>query len=482
MTDPIDGVHVPRPRRVCSTTCRLGIRSKGMIDMQHLLLPSLGAMAVTAVLTMSCNSAQAVELNPEGRGQAVITPVWATTHDHGSIFTITALPETDGLPSAPIVARFRLFDAPGNTVFVANIYFNGADDQWTFGLGGNGEGASTLVSSDSTCALVEDQSGVAPFTGQADIAADHGYAVAISMGSLADGNARVAAENGDCEALVANWNEGAWSPDPLAGTNPQAGFEERAPGPLAMNASVVNVQRGTLYAVPATALVSFSDIPQHARPASETPNLATAHDPGTNGGHTNARACSAGACATESYDSPIEAVAAVMTTTTLGGRFDLNPGLGAHTDVILMSPLTRFFAGDVGILDGSTLLDRAGKLLLQNDQNTPCFDNPDSTCHYQLYVEWGAGSLKSVDNIEAPIEYPSTTDVLGLPVDLAFTFQAPTDAQDLLNATAGSIDLKYNGIAVLVREFVNAQLSGPEGAQVRANYGVMEAMERKEAN
>src|SRR5690606_19856785 len=95
---------------------------------------------------------------------------------------------------------------------------------------------------------------------------------------------------------------------------------------------------------PDTALVDYSDRPQHTPPGDALPNLASGHDSGTDAAMTSSRNCSLGICREDTWATPLDAVAAALMTGSSRGDYAIDPNLGASTDVLFHFPLQPYYA------------------------------------------------------------------------------------------------------------------------------------------
>ncbi|MEZ5436828.1 MAG: hypothetical protein R3F22_12540 [Lysobacteraceae bacterium] len=463
---------------------------------------------------------RAVEVNRDGLGQVLILPVWTTTGGHSTLLNIQSL--------NLMAAKLRVLGGDGSLLFSGNLYFRQGNDSWTAGIGPDPGGGSLLSSSDTTCLLVSGEDGVEALSGPISLPADHGSIEVIGMGvpAHADGvdpNVVFQIEDefaqSDCDALAARWNSGNWSESPAQALG--------SPDPiLAATWSIIQVERGTLYQVPGTALANYSDQVQHTSPGDALPNLASGHDAGTDEGKTVSRVCdSTMECSEDTWATPLDAVAAALLMDSYRGDFIIDPNLGAATDLIITYPLAPYFAERDG--PDSTLAKAHVRMDSADRDGTsrtgtvcPSPSPPHVFCDgTYMDIEQPAPMLKITFNPEQepsadldilsdwtstyipPATPVEPSGVLGLPatyrLEKADALQYPDGTVSPLsplpplppagtffvalqyywNAAdlVGNSGKQYFGapaLPVVFQQYVNGTLPGPDEVAQRANYGM----------
>ncbi len=438
--------------------------------------------ALTGLLAFSAPVA-AVEISPSGEGGALVFPIWATTNGHLSVLSVVDSQYHSsfaGLPSQAV--KMLLRDAQGGVLFSANLYLRNREDTWTASITPLPDGRSRLASSDGSCVLVgESGDAVEPWSGSVDLDADHGFIEFIVMASF-----RLAWTDGSCVGLASRWNGGVWSQDPGIDLN-----EQHHTAALRGTLNLVNVQKGTSYTIPATALREFSDIPQHTAPNSVLPDLASAHDSGTSANATRSRVCDARSCVESTWALPRDAVAAALLASELRGDYSNSPTLAGKTDLVFSYPLRHHLA------EGSSALGYAWVELATFDRSGArtgweygiCSPAPPNGCVFEH--PW---SMSSMSNMvvgsflfggDASELQPS--EVLGIEQTSLPSFSQPPPAE---GAVVGSSYWRvtsreghvYQGlpvIGVVLQQFENGNLIGPDDVPQRANYGVAVPMTRR---
>lgn len=442
---------------------------------------------------VSC-AVSAVEINPDGGGQAVISPLWTTTGGHNTLMSVTSL-ENDSSYD-PQVAAFRLFDRNGDTVFAASIYFQRPGDQWTLGIGSAGDGLSMLSSVEPTCVLVAGDDGPIPFGGQAAIAADFGYATVIGMGNIEGQAPRQLMDNGDCAGLAALWSGGQWKNDPAAGALQSSLFD--------VETMMVAVESGVIFDIPSTALTHFSDIPQHHPPSSDLPNLGSAHDAGTGENATTGRRCIEGNCEESTFSTPLAAMDFALSTPVLQGDYLIEPSMAARTEAIFTSPLGRLKRanGVTGLAAhpfvGVVYSNRDGRGVGGSFSGTNCPSAPPpggcpwgSTIPQSVFalpvivIQSETPSSSALRSQPSGIPLPDYEDpVFGVPLYLPGIYAWSGVERNVGRIRAVNDAIWYGGgadtavIGVTLMQVSNGYLNDGEGNRVLASYGKAAAMHR----
>ncbi|MEZ5464479.1 MAG: hypothetical protein R3F22_04445 [Lysobacteraceae bacterium] len=441
------------------------------------------------------SAVSAVEINPDGGGQAVISPLWATTGGHNTLMSVTSM--INEANDAPQVAAFRLFDKDGGTVFAASIYFRRPGDQWTLGIGSAGNGTSVLKSNDSTCALVAGDGGPMPLQGEVQIDADYGYATVIGMGSVEGDVPRELMDVADCAALATYWNAGAWKDAPDEGLSRPALFD--------METMMIAVEGGVLFDIPPTSLSRFSDIPQHRPPSNSLPNLGSAHDAGTAGNATTGRRCIDSNCDESTFSTPLEAMDYALSVPVLESNYLIEPSMAARTEVVFTAPLGRL-KRDSGItgraaypLVGIKYFNRDGWHLGGSGGICPGVPPPGG-CPWGFEIRQSVLALPVIPERSMYASDEIISEPSGIPMpdyeELPSYWRHflpviyPTSVVDY---TAGRIsafnDAIWHGsgadsavIGITLMQVTNGYLHDADGNRVLANYGKASAMRRAQGD
>jgi hypothetical protein len=436
-------------------------------------------IAGLALLLGTC--AGAVELSPSGEGDALVVPIWATTNGHLSVLTVVDSQQRRAYDEYPTQAvKLLLRDAQGQLLFGANLYFHNGEDTWTASVVALPDGRSRIASTDETCVLVGEAGGVERWSGSAELDADHGFIELIVMATLPGISA---AGDPSCEGLAERWNSGAWSENPASSLD-----AENDKASLRGTLNLVNVPKGTSYTIPATALREFSDIPQHTAPSESLPDLASAHDSGTPEGATRSRVCDAAGCVEDSWAAPRDAVAAALMASNLRGEFTNSPALGGRTDLVFTYPLRHRFgeADHPHLSEARSMLqtfNRGGRIVggiepicpgPVPEGCNPAWDVTHPSSVALLSFPDGAGPASGRPSAVLGIE---AQPVLGAGAPAEGSFRSHFGA--VLVGNSGTPHVGIPAIGVALQQFENGNLTGEDGVQQRANYGVATPMARR---
>ncbi|WMP18713.1 hypothetical protein [Thiothrix lacustris] len=230
-----------------------------------------GILGVVGVIS----SAQAVHVNPDGTGQVLLFPYFNA--NDGYVTNVNLVNSTDQTKAVKI--RFRE-GRNSNDVLDFNIYMS-PEDIWTGSIkptkDSSGNLVGTLSTGDRTCTLpalasCEDGKCVAEqaFTGQnvyKDVtAADtrEGYIEVIEMGVVEDPTVKagVLHSNGkpsNCKAVEDAWNKKTFT----QGVGAAAKGLSAPTGGLFGSSAIINIKRGSAFAVDPVAIDNYSTQAQH---------------------------------------------------------------------------------------------------------------------------------------------------------------------------------------------------------------------------
>ncbi|MGB0845705.1 MAG: hypothetical protein ACPGSM_03225 [Thiolinea sp.] len=235
---------------------------------------ALGVAAGFMGLAGIMSSAQAVHVNADGTGQVLIFPYY-NAHP-GYVTNINLVNSTDKTKAVKI--RFREGEN-SNDVLDFNIYMS-PNDVWTGSVSGVDDGGSmigALSTRDRTCTLPQlasckdDNCSVTkPFQGHnvyKDVEADdtrEGYVEVIEMGDVTDKTVQdgVLHHNGtpyDCDAVEQAWSDGTFN----QGRGTQATGLAAPSGGLFGSSAVINVSKGSAFAIDPVAIDNYSTVAQH---------------------------------------------------------------------------------------------------------------------------------------------------------------------------------------------------------------------------
>ncbi len=252
-----------------------------------------GLVGVAGIASVS----NAVNLNPDGVGQALVYPYYTVNAGNATLMSIVNT-TSDG--KALKVAIKEGLDS--TDIFDFNLYLS-PFDVWTASIASQAAADSIpiIATGDTSCTvpnLIAPRAELAPVTISPGVfgvplrnglaaAANRreGYITIVEMGELVDdeaGSLSAATHFGggspsNCAQLVDAWapsgTRNYWSVSP--------GRDIRPPtGGLFGNGSIINVGEGRMNGYAADALNSFSAIGQHSDPSNNIPNLANANTAG----------------------------------------------------------------------------------------------------------------------------------------------------------------------------------------------------------
>ena len=326
------------------------------------LLEHPGIKTCCALLALAASgAAEAVYLNPQGLGEALVYPYYTVNGGQDTLFTLT----NQGRDAKAVKVRF-LEGYKSRDVLDVNVYL-AVGDVWTAAIVANGDGAK-LITSDSSC-TVPDVAGTSShsiafttraFDGSTSQGKDggptglsrvrEGHVEVVEMGVVTSASEKALSpapppldfdefpdlaggSPTDCSRLHTAWaSGGSWSQD--------ATTDLAAPsGGLTGSAMIVNVARGTVQGYAADALADFhlsgkglEHTPSDALP----PNLTSATS-------LVASTYATGAPSTLTFLRGIDAVTAAFMAGTISNEFWTSPALGANSEWVVTFPTKRFY-------------------------------------------------------------------------------------------------------------------------------------------
>lgn len=430
---------------------------------------------IAALLATFLSSvANAVVVDNSGTGQVLLVPLYSTVGGNDTLIAVSRevdIPSTNQPPAGTAVkAQFR--DLDGVLKQTVNFYLDEADS-WAAALTRR-EGRTVLLGPEASCFLIEDDEGTVLAASEVEIPASEslgglndgaGFIQFIEMGETTD--PELAELFGDCEALAARWNEGVWAEDPAAGLIPSKGR-------IRSQTTLINVERGTSYSYGPRALDEFSDIVQHTRPSDPKPDLASAHDAGTDAGATTSRLCDNQRCVEDQWADPLDAVRVALLVNRVAGEFSVSEALGARTEGVVTFPAlvqTENFCPGGGSMDVVLFSRRTGAIeVTPNSGVTP--QSVIGACRVRTATPFRIPMLRIADS-EAPILGLQSAFVVGI-TGLRDGWIQLNANQDVTAPYETATHLYENAVPVvpvLFQEFVNGTLIDGSGNAFRANYG-----------
>lgn len=305
---------------------------------------NLMSVAVAATL-VGASSANAVFVNNEGHGQALIYPYYTVEGGHDTY--INLVNTTDDYKAVKV----RFVEAMNSQeVLDFNLYLS-PQDHWSAVIFADGEGAS-IKTPDSSCTVKRglSQGDVVPFrnfTYQTDAEqfrgldrTREGYVEIIEMGTLIDEDDQVATKHvngvpGDCGVLVTNWSAGGkWVSSPNADL-------ELPSGGLYGYGVLIDVQEGTNATYDAVALDDFvSAADPNSTPIHFAPGTV---DPSLNDATPFAQVLDAASFSVveEDFVDGIDAVSATLMHSAIMNDYVLEPDINAGTDWVVTFPTKK---------------------------------------------------------------------------------------------------------------------------------------------
>lgn len=274
----------------------------------------------------------AVSLGEGGQGDALLVPYYTALDGQSTLLAVTNPSEE------PRAVRIVLAEGyNGRAVLAFNLYLAGRD-RWSASISAAASGGTTLASSDKSCvyppmsrqglALVDDA-----FTGDRHDSLGHpdarlamGQVEIFELGEL-HGDAALWVERGECSVLFERFVNGPWEADAQAQVAPPQGT-------LAADAAIIDAARGVAWDVPVIALQDFSAAARHGKPSLDAGSLRifrpllSAHDPDWDLSPADLAEMTRRA----------DAVSRLIMAARLDISFELDPGLGAETRVVIALP------------------------------------------------------------------------------------------------------------------------------------------------
>ena len=460
----------------------------------YVALAGVSALGVTG-------AAQAVSVNPDGLGQALIYPYY-TVRDKvaGAPFT-SLLSVVNSTASAKAVKVRFLEGKNSKEVLDFNLYLS-KKDVWVAAIVPTAAGAG-IYTPDKSCTtpvVSSDPSNPSPFvnyayTGSnadgADTSLDRtreGYVEIIEMGDIVGGSATdvaVTHVSGVPPCTAAALSEAVAKPNTVSGS-----------GGLFGGMTIINVLAGEDFASDATALEGFSAIPQWTKPESVEPTLALVN-PKTSVITTGTNTYVTDWSGTLDAVNP---VSAVLMHNNVYNEFVLDTVTKSRTDWVVTMPTKRFyvvpgsgnnagrlfqrnFNGNSGSCDDVlvAVYDREERSVSQPGSfSPPPPTQTDAICWEANVVTFNNTNVFASKNLaNVPTSFPNGW--------MGINFLAPTvpagkhqlvgGASTVFNTATGVISTQasttFNGLPVIgfaAITFENGTLTSPQGL-IQSQYG-----------
>lgn len=291
------------------------------------------------------NMSNAVNINPDGLGEALIYPYYTVREGQNTL--ISVVNTTDQVKAVKV----RFLEAENSREVLDFNLFLSPFDVWTAAVIDNGTGAA-FFSTDISCTLpdvpntAENAQPFLDFRFTGDFAdggsstldrTREGYLELLEMGVVTNPTAAAgathAATGPDCSGLLSLTDAGVTEPV----------------GGLFGGATIVDVLGGKAFAYNARALDDWRDSSFYTGPGDETPRLSDANSQGpTSGlGEVESRVFYQGTVVTSQWSSGAEAVSAVFMHDAIMNEFVLDEGTQSGTDWVVNFPTKRFFTDPV---------------------------------------------------------------------------------------------------------------------------------------
>jgi len=315
---------------------------------QKSLFAALAGLGVLGVV----DSAQAVHVNQDGLGQALIYPYYTVRNSPSGNAYVTALSIVNTTASAKAVKVRFLEGRNSREVLDFNLFLS-QYDVWTAGIVQAGTGAGVFTQDHSCTSPTVSSSGTNPtkfrngaYAGSfSDGAGDsldrtnEGYFEILEMATIASGST--------LEAAVTH-SQNLSSPNastPACGaaipTGDSCGPCLPPSGGLMGTASLINVNDGTDVSYDATALDGWSSVSQWKGPGSQQPSLAAA-TPATSIVIDNVPGVGGGTRVVQTtWNNGADAVSALFMRSHVYNEYTVEPGIKAATDWVVTMPTKR---------------------------------------------------------------------------------------------------------------------------------------------
>ena len=283
---------------------------------------------LAGLLLLVSTGSNAVQLSPSGTGQALIVPIYST---EGGFDTLLAVSNTHESSESAVALKVNFIGTDEQIVVSFNVYLRSLS---TWGLGLRRENDQSISGQfTSGCVLQAGPDAGAELINSLQFESSVGYVEIVEMGSISKSTLIQALDEGNCSVIEQYWT------DILAdGGDPNAALD--APrGVVRANIALINVARGTMYAINAIGLQNFRNSELHTPPGESVPDLSSAdNDPDV----TTSTNCYVMPCVVDEWSDPLDAVSAALMAREVVGEYVINDAIGARTEWVLTAPMMRF--------------------------------------------------------------------------------------------------------------------------------------------
>jgi hypothetical protein len=312
---------------------------------QKSLFAALAGLGVLGVV----DSAQAVHINQDGLGQALVYPYYTVRSTASGNAYVTLLTVVNTTASAKAV-KVRFLEGKNSREVLDFNLFLSQYDVWTAAIVAAGTGAGVFTA-DKSCTTpsmrTSTESNPVRFRNGAYVGdgggdgldrTNEGYFEILEMGSIVSGSALEESVTHEIDTSGPNASEPACDGLPVSDAFPSA---LAAPsGGLMGTASLINVAEGTDYSYDAVALDGWSLTPNWSGPGSVLPRLSDA-SPAVSVVIDNS--ASGGRAVRTSWGSGRDAVSAIMMRSHVYNEYTVEPNIKAATDWVVTMPTKRFY-------------------------------------------------------------------------------------------------------------------------------------------
>jgi hypothetical protein len=319
--------------------------------------------AAVALALVTCGAAHAVNLNPNGVGQALLYPFY--TVDNGNATAFSVVNTTDAGKALRVNFRegyngrlalgFNVYLAPHDT-WVAQVVQDAAT------------GGAAIFTNDASCTVPEvaktapgqhfltyafDGSLPDQLTdgGPTDVTRTaEGYFEIIEMGEVTNASKGTLTAITHTNGTAANCNQLLSALDPANGywtSNPNTDISAPRGGLYGMEA-IMNVNEGSMFTASAIALDGFSAIAQHTIPTTSLlPDLSSANDAGVTDKSVAVNIPVGGKTIQTKYAHAVDAISALLASANLSNEYVVSNSIGATSEWVVTFPTKHFYVDPI---------------------------------------------------------------------------------------------------------------------------------------
>ncbi|MEO8132720.1 MAG: hypothetical protein ABI831_01895 [Betaproteobacteria bacterium] len=476
---------------------------------QKSLFAALAGLGVLGVV----DSAQAVHMNMDGLGQALVYPYYTARSSANNNAYVTALSVVNTTASAKAV-KVRFLEGKNSKEVLDFNLFLSQYDVWTAGIvaAGAGAGVFTADNSCTTPAVSKNPANPTRFRNGAyagDGGGDtldrtyEGYFEILEMGAIVGGSSLETSVTHSSDFSGFNTSKPACTGLPVTDAFPSAITSPS--GGLMGAASLINVNEGTDYSYDAIALDGWSVAPQWSGPGTVTPTIASAA-PFISVVIDNTS--SGGRAVRTTWNNGRDAVTATMMRSHVYNEYTVEAGIKSATDWVVTMPTKRFYVSSgtgnasppfqsnfrsTGSCDNISLTyydreEQSPGAIIDFSPTTP---ESRSLCWEANVLTFSTGgATPAVSNVLHSTNYASVAlgatwqngwADLSFPLSSGYTgshsLAAPNASTVIIDINSGVVtsgtNQTYFGLPVVgfaVQSFTNGALAGATGP-VLSNYG-----------